>query len=442
LFVTQQKEHKIVRQTDDPVSKVSRPNTRAWWTLIALTLLAVIDYADRALIGAVAEAIKADFSLSDTQLGVLMGIGFTLPRILLSVPVGRLADRFNRRNIIAISAFVLALSNIAFGLARNFLQLLFARAIFGASTAGAAIPAMSMIADLFPLRIRGKAMSVWHLCGTAGWAAGAAAAAIGTQVFGWRSTIIAFGIFSAIAALVFFLAVREPPREGSAANQEMQKPPPLVAVVRFARDQRSLLHIAAGFCILNATDFMLAGWATPFFVRSYGMDLGPAGSAYAFALAAGGIPGTLLGGYLLDHMARRDLRWHCWLCLGAGLATLPLSFLVYLAPSPLVATAAMTVTVFSLALTYAAGTALPFGLASSRMRGVIYAVYSIGLYVGWGLGPVFVGYVSTRLEPIVGADSLRYALITGAILFACWAAAHFIFASRTYVADCRRARAV
>ena len=194
-----------------------------------------------------------------------------------------------------------------------------------------------------------------------------------------------------------------------------------------------------GMTILNATDFMLAGWATPFLVRNHGMDLGAAGSLYGIALALGGIPGTLIGGYLLDRLALRDLRWHCWLCVGAMLVSQSILIFTYISPSPLVAGISMTTAIFIISLSYAANTALPFGLVKSRMGGVVYAVYSIGLYLGWGLGPLFAGFLSTQLEPAYGTESLRIALIFATILFAIWSAAHFWAAAKTYSEDCRRA---
>lgn len=405
-----------------------------------LSFLAVLDYADRALIGAVADPIKDEFGLTDTQLGILMGTAFVVSRMLFSAPIGRLADIFNRRNIITISAVVLALANVGFGLARNFIHLFLARAVFGASTAGTAIPTMSMIADLFPLRSRGLAMSVWHFGGTIGWAAGAAIAAIATQHYGWRPTIITFSVLSIIIAVAFFLTVREPARRDSGGNEiEEAAAPPLIDVARFAIRQRSLIHTAAGFCILNAADLMLANWGTPFFARSHDMALGAAGTAVGFALAAGGVPGVILGGYLFDKLGRRNLRWHSWLTLSSTLVTIPLAFVMYLGSSPAVSVSAMTAMSLALALTYAAGTTIPMGLVGSRMRAVLYAVYSIVTYAGWALGPLVAGYISTRLEPTLGQDSLRYALLASAIFFALWSAMHFFLAAKTINDDYERA---
>ena len=429
-----------MRNQDDGARARTPSTSYAWWSVSALSFLAVLDYADRALIGAVAGPIKEEFGLTDTQLGILMGTAFVVSRMLFSAPIGRLADIFNRRNIIAISAVVLSIANVGFGLARSFLHLFLARAVFGATTAGTAIPTMSMIADLFPLRTRGLAMSVWHFGGTIGWAAGAAIAAIATQKYGWRPTIIAFGVLGAIIAIAFFLTVREPVRRDSVGNEVEEAPaPPLADVARFAFRQRSLLHTAAGFCILNAADLMLANWGTPFFTRTHDMELGAAGTAVGFALAVGGIPGVLLGGFLFDRLGRRNLRWHSWLSFSSAVATIPLAFIMYLNPSPAISVAAMTATALALALTYAAGTTIPMGLVGTRMRAVLYAVYSIVTYAGWALGPFVAGYLSTRLGPALGQNSLRYALLASAILFAFWAAMHFLLAARTINEDYQRA---
>ncbi len=169
------------------------------------------------------------------------------------------------------------------------------------------------------------------------------------------------------------------------------------------------------------------------------MGLGVAGSTFGFAVGVGSVSGVLVGGKLFDRLGRLDLRWHSWLVLGSALLSVPLSCVFYLSPSLTLAIIALTVVSFTLAMTYAASTTIPMGLVGSRMRAVSYAVYSMFLYVGWAAGPLFAGFVSTRLEPVVGTESLRYALVAGGILFGLWAAVHFFFAARTIRADYERA---
>jgi predicted MFS family arabinose efflux permease len=422
------------------VSKADTPPRRAWWTVGALTSLALLDYADRALIGAVADPIKAEFGFTDTQLGIIMA-SFVVSRMIFSAPIGRIADIVNRRNLITLSAFILALANIGFGLARNFFHLFTARAVFGACTAGTAIPTLSMIADLFPLQKRGFAMSIWHLSGTFGWAVGAAVAAIATQMYGWRPTVIVFGILSMIIVAIFFFSVREPSRRDSTGRKLPDADvPPLKDVWSFTRRQRSFWHLAVGWSVLNAADLMLANWATPFYARVHGLGLGTAGSAVGFALGVGGVIGVLIGGKLFDYLGLRDQRWHCWLVLASSLLTVPLSIMMYLVPSPVLSVAAMTGITLTLALTYAASTTIPMGLVGGRMRAVTYAVYSVITYAGWAAGPMIAGFVSTRLGPAYGIESLRYALLAGSIFFGLWAAVHFILAARTIRNDYERAR--
>ena len=100
----------------------------------------------------------------------------------------------------------------------------------------------------------------------------------------------------------------------------------------------------------------------------------------------------------------------------------------------------MTVNAFIIALTYAGVTAVTIGLFGSRMRASAYALFSVFYYTGYALGPFYAGFVSTRLEPYYGIESLRYALLSG-VIFMIWAAWHFWQAAKTIEKDYERANA-
>ena len=412
---------------------------RAWWTVGALSFVSLLDWADRALISVTAEPIKHEFDLTDTELGILMGAAFVFSRLLMTVPIGRMSDKRSRRNITAWSLGIVSLATIAFGYARGYAQLIAARVALGAGAAGTAIPGLSMVADLFPLRKRGRAMGLWQLGGAVGWAAGAAIAAWVTQIHGWRTTTIYFGAFGIAVTVLFLLTVREPARRDS-TGMELAKgdAPPLGQVFAFMLRQPSLKHISVGFMLLNAFDMLIASWIIVFFVRSHGMELGETGTIVGLILLAGGAPGTLLGGWVLDWLGKRDIRWHCWLNAAVAAVSIVLAFGMYLAASPWFAMAAFLLNSVNMGLWYAASATVSMGLAGSRMRAIVYAVFSLFIYVGYALGPAFAGYISTQLEPWLGTESLRYAMLASIVMLI-WAGVHFLFAARTIEADYARA---
>ena len=101
----------------------------AWWTLGVLTFVSILDWADRALISVVAEPLRHAFELSDTELGFSMAFAFGLVRIFIGIPVGRLADTHNRRNLLASALALWSVMTIAFGMARNYTQLFWTRVV-------------------------------------------------------------------------------------------------------------------------------------------------------------------------------------------------------------------------------------------------------------------------------------------------------------------------
>lgn len=277
-----------------------------------LSFVSLLEWADLALISVAAEPIKQEFEFSDTQLGILMGFAFVLFRMAALIPIGRLADRWNRRNLLMLSLGVVSTATVAFGLARNFLQLLIARAATGAGTAGSSIAQVSMIVDLFPLRKRGLAMGVWGMGGTFGWSLGMAVGGAIAHAYSWRTPMLCFGIFGMAVTFILLFALREPERRDSTGQILSEADaPPIRRVLAFMLSQRSLIHTTVGFSLITTIDMLIVTWAVTYFIRIHGLDIAEAGGITGFALFVGGLPGTVFGGYLLDYLGRRDIRLGC-----------------------------------------------------------------------------------------------------------------------------------
>jgi MFS family permease len=148
----------------------------------------------------------------------------------------------------------------------------------------------------------------------------------------------------------------------------------------------------------------------------------------------GGLPGTLLGGYLLDVGGRRDLRWHCWLVAIASTSCILPALVIFLSPNLTLVIVAIYIQSFAVATTYAAMTTVSIGLFGARMKTIGYGAFSIFLYSGYAWGPSLVGFMSTNLEDTFGVHSLRYALLSVNVLFL-WATFHFLRAARTIRED-------
>jgi MFS family permease len=413
--------------------------TNAWWTLGVLTVVAVLDHADRALTGAIVEPLKAEFELSDSEIGFLMGFAFVLLRMIIGVPVGRLADTWNRRNLLAIAISVWSVATLTMGMARSFVELIVTRFMVGAGTSGSWPPALSMVSDLFPIQRRGLAMGIWNIGTVIGFSVGLGGAAIIVDNYGWRAALMSFGAAGILIAAFLLIAIREPLRRNASGDSvEEHEPPSFRSVISLIFSQRSLCHVIVGSSLLIMVDVAIGSWGISFFVRSHELSIASAGSLTAIVFVAGGIPGTFLGGYLIDRLEKRDRRWHVWSPMLAALVAVPVGLAFLLAPSTAAALVGMFVFSLIQALWYAPQTTLGTGLVTSRARAMTWAIFGICLLVfGQGLGPQIVGVLSDLFLDSMGQHSLRYAL-AAIIGLQVWAAAHFFFAARTLRADYER----
>ena len=200
----------------------------AWFSVAVLVIAFIFSIADRIIIALLVDPIKTDLGLSDTDLGIMMGLAFAIFYALMGLPIGRLSDRHSRRSIIAVGIFLWSLMTAACGLARNFSELFLARVGVGVGEATLSPAAYSMIADSFPREKLGRAISVYQSGAFFGvglalifggiairFAAGAESVdlpLIGT-VAPWQMAFIAIGLPGILVAALMF-TVKEPVRQG------------------------------------------------------------------------------------------------------------------------------------------------------------------------------------------------------------------------------------
>jgi MFS family permease len=163
-----------------PAPSESAP-MRAWYALGVLTLITLFAFVDRGVLTLQAEVIRKEFNLSDLQLGFMQGTGVAIFAALASYPLGWLADRFDRRMVLAGSVIFWSAAVVATGLAQNYEQLVLASALVGAGEAGLVPIVYALIPDLFPEKRRQTANSIYALSSTV---TGGLALALTGQVVG------------------------------------------------------------------------------------------------------------------------------------------------------------------------------------------------------------------------------------------------------------------
>jgi MFS family permease len=398
-------------QTNPTVGKPEASNLYRNYVLAMLTLVYVFNFVDRQLLTILQESIKKELHLSDTQLGLLSGFAFAIFYVTLGIPIARLADRRSRRNTVALSLGVWSIMTAVSGTAKNFIQLLLARIGVGVGEAGGSPPAHAMISDYFPPARRSTALSIYSAGIYFGVLIGFVMGGYLNQRLGWRVAFYLVGLPGVVFSLLLYATVKEPQRGATdavtvAGDKEdvsfwalLQRLWSIKTFVWLAL--AASLHV---FCIYG-----IMNWIGSFLVRLHGYK--NPGPVLGLILGFGGAFGSFAGGALTDHFGKRDKRLYlkipafalllsvffaagviflhditlCLVCLG-GCVTMQSA---YLGPSITVA----------------------HSLVPASMRSFTSAVFFLAInLIGLGGGPSVVGFLSDRLAPALGVESLRWAM--------------------------------
>ena len=183
-----------------------------WYALVMLTLVYTFNFIDRQLLAILQESIKADLSLSDSQLGLLTGFAFAVFYVSAGIPIARWADRANRRNIVALSLTVWSGMTAISGFVQSYLHLLLARIGVGIGEAGGSPPSHSIISDIFPPRRRATAIGFYSMGVNIGILFGFLAGGWLNEFFGWRVAFLVVGVPGIALALIVRFTLSEPVR--------------------------------------------------------------------------------------------------------------------------------------------------------------------------------------------------------------------------------------
>jgi predicted MFS family arabinose efflux permease len=386
------------------------------WVLGILTSIYLTNFIDRQILSILLPQMRAEFDLSDTSLGLLIGPTFALFYATMGVPLALLADRVNRRRLIAVSLALFSAMTIACGLVTQFWQLALARILTGVGEAGTGPASQTMITDLYPPERRARAQAVYATGSNLGVLVAFAAGGAIANAWGWRTAFIVAGMPGLILTVVLLTTVRDPGRGASDRNVEEGDTPAFGTVLRQLWQSRTFRYTALGACATCFTSYALGGFFPLFLTRSHGMSTGDIGLVMALIMGLCGGLATYGAGYLADRYGQRDARWYSYIPALAALAPLPLAPICFLANSTTIALAAAVVPLAMTAAFVGPTITLVQRLVPLRSRATaVAALILIDNIVGLGLGPQFVGVASDLLKPALGQDSLRYAMLAATL---------------------------
>lgn len=388
-------------------------------------------FADRYILSLLIEPIKQDLGLSDTKISLLHGLAFAIFYTLMGIPIGRMADRYSRRTIIAAGIVCWSLMTAACGLARQFSQLFAARVGVGVGEAALSPAAFSLISDLFPPDKLGRALSIYSAGAIVGGgvafiiggiviAAITAVPEITVPVVGtvrsWQFAFFVVGLPGVIVAAMMYL-IKEPVRRTSANTAEINKVTiPLAQVFsHFFSHWQIYTPVFIGFTMLALIFNALLAWTPTLLLRSYQMPVGESGPAIGALLVILGGGGLFAGGWLTDKLWSQGYR-DATLRVGiiAGLGALPFSISAPLATTPELSLILFAPFWFFSSSAFGAGVTAVQTITPNRMRGVISAMYLFcGNLIGIGLGPTAIALMTDYVYLNEGAVGYSMASIGG-----------------------------
>lgn len=392
-----------------------RVGSYPYLVLLLLGLVYTFNYLDRQIVSILAEPIKRDLNLSDTQIGLVSGFAFAVFYTTFGIPVAWLADRANRVRVVAAACFLWSLFSGLCGLAGNFAHLLIARIGVGVGEAGGAAPSMSIISDYFPPHRRGGAIGLWSLGVPLGATAGVALGGWAAAEFGWRIAFLAVAAPGVLLSLLLVIFVREPQRgRFDGASTRAGPGPSIWQCVRdyFRNPTLALLLLAAATYsfVFNA----FAAWAPALLMRTKGAQMSDIAQYYSLVIGAAMAIGMFISGYLADRYARRNPSAFAIIPAWALAIGVPFFVAGVIADEWSAALIWLAIPMAMNMMFVAPGMAIVQNIAPPEQRSTSAAILLfVNNLVGMGLGPLYIGMVSDWLAPLYGPQiGLEYAMLT------------------------------
>jgi MFS family permease len=402
----------------------SAPRDR-WYVLGALTVVYALNIAARFSISTLIEPIRQELRLSDSGIAFLSGFPLAMFYVTVGIPVAALADRANRRNILALALAIWSGMTALCGMAHSYLQLALARVGTGIGEAGGTPPSTSILADKFPPSRRPMALTVFALGASLGAWLGSSVAGAAAERGGWRAAFLVIGIPGLVMALVVWLTVREPRRGQLDAVASPVERSTLLATSRYILTQRSALHLLVGGSVATFWSWGLMWWTPDFLMRSHHLTVGQAGQLVGPMHLIAGTAGVLVAGWLVGRRAAKDPRYVARLLAWVtALSTVP-SILAYWVLSKDAATVLLWMFVPGVYFYIGPILGLLQNVIPANMRATTCAILLfLANLANLVLAPQIVGWLSDWFAASFGAgeESLRWALLllapTG--LWAAW----------------------
>lgn len=388
------------------------------WLVFALSFgLLISDYMARQVLNAVFPLIKAEWLLSDTQLGLLSGI-VALMVGLLTVPLSLAADRFGRVRSLAAMAILWSLATLFCAVAGSFEEMLVGRALVGIGEAAYGSVGIALVISVFPQRLRATLAAAFMAGGVFGQVLGVAIGGEIAGTHGWRAAFGAIGLMGLVLGILFPLIVRESRVRaiagGEIGGKKISPRPPLRALV--AGRAVRLAYLGSGLQLFAVA--ALPAWLPSFFNRYYDLPVDQAGRVTAVYLLICG-SGMILCGMLSDRLAKNRADLKITLACIYSLMTAACLALAFFLPSGIMQLALLGLAMFTAAGTTGPAGAMVANLTPMAIHGSAFATLTLANNVfGLAPGPILTGRLADSLGLLGAFQLLPLTCVAAALTFA------------------------
>lgn len=416
------------------------------YVIVTLMIGYLFAFLDRTMIGLMVAPIQADLDISDTKMSLLMGLAFTILYSIAGVPMGLIADRWNRVRIIKYGAVIWCVMTAACGLSASYWQLFFARVFVGLGEATLMPSANSLISDYFKPHERAKAISIFNL-GIAGGAGlslilGGQLIAMLTASGGvklglpivdnlapWQIIFVFLGL-SGLVFVVMMSAVKEPARTGRMSVDAQWTISQTLAF--FRQNVKFYAAICATMTMLSIVTFGALAWMPTFFIRVHGWTPADAGLYFGVASLTASVAGMIFSGWWIDHRRARGEDDAAWRVLLLGLIVfIPCYVVAPLFGTPWITIVILGIGVFGASMaTIASPTILMTGTPNEARGTAVALIYLIINLLGSGFGPTIIAVLNDYVFQDKNAIGQSIAIASlfgyvGGVIAAYWGLAHY-----------------
>jgi len=405
----------------------------AYYVLAVLFCVNILNLADRQVVYILFPLIKKDLELTDAQLGALGALPFALFYSFMGIPLGWLADRWNRVRIISIGLTIWSGLTVLSGVTRSFWSLFAVRVGVGIGESSCAPAGQTILSDYFPPARRSTILAAFNCAVPIGHGLGLYLGGYIAQQWGWRWAFYLLGIPGLLLTLL--VATLKEPKRGQMDEGHLASSPgsshavkDFLAVLRVTPSLR--WHLAA-MAVIGFSVNAYAVWLPTFLVRVRGMSVETAGTITGVSAIIAGLLGTFLGGIVADRWMKKRQDARIRILVIRNIAVIPLLIAMLFVPSPWLFIPLIVIGSSVSAIWFGPAAAVVHDLVRPELRSLAVAVYVLCINFTAGISPLLVGkFTDLSGDPLF----LQYMLLMAPAADVFAALFHAI-ASRYVIAD-------